>query len=66
MLVVAVATLAELTSPVMSAHEGTLNSSVSSNIFGLMQTASGEAPKPEMAMRTISGMVMFPPIAVKW
>ena len=66
MLVVVVATLAALSSPVMLAHEGTLNYSVSSNFFGSRRTVRGEAPKPEMAKNMVSGMAMFPPMAVKW
>ena len=65
-LVVVVATLAALESPVMLAHEGTLNYLVSSNYFGSRQTARGEAPKPEIVTKMVSGMVMFPPMAVKW
>ena len=65
-MVVVVATLAELASLVMLAHEGTLNSLVSSKSFGLRQTARGEAKKPEMATKMVSGMAMFPPMAVKW
>ena len=65
-LVAVVNMLVVLTSPVMFDHEGTLNYSVTSNIFGSRRTASGEEPKPEMSTRTVSGMAMFPPIAVKW
>ena len=61
-----VATLAALAIPVMLAHEGTLNSLVSSKSYGLRRTARGEAPKPEMATKMVSGMAMFPPMAVKW
>ena len=66
MLVVVVATLAALASLVMLAHEGTLNSSVSSKSFGSRRTTRGEAPKPEMATKMVSGMAMFPPMDVKW
>ena len=61
-----VATLLVLAGLVMLAHEGTLNSSVSSIFFQLRQTARGEAPKPEMVKKIVSGMAMFPPMAVKW
>ena len=60
-----VATLAGLASLVMLAHEGTLNSLVSSKRFGSRRTTRGEAPKPEMATKMVSGMAMFPPMDVK-
>ena len=50
-MVVVVDTLAALATPVMLAHEGTLNSSVSSKSFGSRRTTRGEAPKPEMARK---------------
>ena len=65
-LVVVVATLAALESLVMLAHEVTLNFSVLSKHFGSRRTASGEVPKPVMATKMVSGMSMFPPMAVKW
>ena len=65
-LVVVVATLAALASPVMLTHEGTFNYLVLSKSVGLRRTARGEAPKPEMATKMVSGMAMFPPMAVKW
>ena len=65
-MVVVDATLAALASPVMLAHDGTLNYLVLSNIFGSKRTARGEAPKPEMATKMVYGMAMFPPMAVKW
>ena len=52
--------------PVMLAHEGNLNSLVSSKSFGSRRTARGEAPKPEMATKMVSGIAMFTPMAVKW
>ena len=61
-----VATLSELESLVILAHEGTLNSLVSLKFFGSRRTARGEAPKPEMATKMVFGMAMFPPMAVKW
>ena len=65
-MVVVVATLAALSSPVMLAHEGTLNSLVLSKTFGSRRTARGEAPKPEMTTKMVSVMAMFPPMAIKW
>ena len=65
-LVVAVDTLAALASLVMLSYEVTLKSSVSSKFFGSRRTVSGEAPKPEMVTKMVSGMAMFPPMAVKW
>ena len=61
-----VATLAALASPVMLAHEGTLNYLVSSKSFEPRWTTRGETPKPEMATKMVSGMAMFPPMPVKW
>ena len=61
-----VAKMAALAIPVMLAHAGTLNYLVSSKSFGLRRTERGEAPKPEMATKMVSGMAMFPPMAVKW
>ena len=65
-LVVVVAALVELASPLMLVHEGALNSLVSLKQLGSGRTARGEVPKPEMATKMVSGMAMFPPIAVKW
>ena len=58
--------LAALASPVMLSRKGDLNSSVLLKLFGSRRTARGEAPKPEMATKMVSGMAMFPPMAVKW
>ena len=33
--------------------------------FGSRRTARREAPKPEMATKMVSGIAMFPPMAVK-
>ena len=61
-LVVVVAKLAALASPVMLSHEVTLNYFVSSKSFGSRRTARGEAPKPEIATNMVSGTAMFPPM----
>ena len=66
MLVVVVATLAALVSPVVLSHEGTFNYLVSLKSFGSRRTARGEIPKPKMATKMVSGMAIFPPMAVKW
>ena len=66
MLVVVVATLAALASPVMLAHEETLNYLVLLKRFGSRRTAIGGAPKPEIATKMVSDIAMFPPMAVKW
>ena len=65
-LVVLVATLAALASLLIFFHEGTLNPSVLSIFFGSRRTVSGEAPKPKMGTKIVSGMAMFPPMAIKW
>ena len=47
-------------------HDGTLNSSVATKVYGSRRTARGFELRSEKAAITFSGWAMFPPRAVTW